>query len=102
MFIDRIEVIKGPNGILHANSSPGGVINIVSKRPTEQPFGKFLFMGGSFGFYQAELDTSQFLDTNHEWGIRIAGTVSDDQAFIGGGGAQDATSGFQIEPPWGD
>lgn len=41
--LERIEVLKGPASILFGEIQPGGVINLVSKRPLSEPF------------YQAEL-----------------------------------------------
>ena len=33
--LQQIEVLKGPSGVLYGQSAPGGIVNIVSKRPTE-------------------------------------------------------------------
>jgi iron complex outermembrane receptor protein len=35
--LDRIEVVKGPSSLLYGNSAPGGMINMVSKKPTATP-----------------------------------------------------------------
>lgn len=77
-LVESIEVMKGPNGILYgAQANPGGVINIVSKRPRAKSFTKLSAMVGSFGFWRGELDVSQFLDRRHRFGVRVAGAVSD-------------------------
>lgn len=34
--LSRVEVIKGPSSILYGQSAPGGLINMVTKQPTEQ------------------------------------------------------------------
>lgn len=52
--VDRVEVLRGPQGTLYGEGSFGGVINIISKRPntrdTEASFAGSLFgiKGGSF------------------------------------------------------
>lgn len=76
-FVERIEVVKGPNGILYGSHMPGGVVNIVSKRPRAKSFTKVSAMVGSWGFWRAEIDTSQFIDKNKRFSYRIASAVSD-------------------------
>ncbi len=36
MFLDRVEVVKGPNSILSPTGAPGGTINVISKSPRFQ------------------------------------------------------------------
>ena len=76
MFVERLEVVKGPNGILYGSHSPGGVINIISKRPLPVAFTKVSAMAGSFGFLRGEVDTSQFIDKQHRFSYRIAAAVT--------------------------
>ena len=81
-FVERIEVVKGPNGILYGTHMPGGVVNIVSKRPRAKSFTKFSAMGGSWGFWRGEIDTSQFIDKNKRFSYRISGAVSNTRGPI--------------------
>ena len=47
MIIDRMEVIKGPNSTLYGSEAVAGVINIITKDPTDQPFLSFDLMATS-------------------------------------------------------
>ena len=33
-LLDRVEVLKGPSGLLYGQSAPGGLVNMVAKKPT--------------------------------------------------------------------
>lgn len=46
--IDRIEVLKGANGMIFGRGGSGGVINRVSKQANWNPVREFSFQGGSF------------------------------------------------------
>jgi iron complex outermembrane receptor protein len=37
--IDRIEVLKGPAAVLYGRIEPGGLINVVTKRPLATNYG---------------------------------------------------------------
>ena len=82
-LVESIEVMKGPNGILYGSqANPGGVVNIVSKRPRAKAFAKLSAMAGSFNFWRGELDVSQFLDRQHRFGIRVAGAASNNDGPV--------------------
>ncbi|RKD52011.1 iron complex outermembrane receptor protein [Rhizobium sp. WW_1] len=55
-FLDRIDVLEGPSSGLYGQVSPGGLVNLVSKRPTDTPFGHIQLQTGSFDRAQAAFD----------------------------------------------
>jgi iron complex outermembrane receptor protein len=46
--LERVEVLRGPASVLYGQGQPSGVIALVTKRPTEQPFHEVRLQGGSF------------------------------------------------------
>ncbi|MGD2132141.1 MAG: TonB-dependent receptor plug domain-containing protein, partial [Maricaulaceae bacterium] len=52
IFIDRIEVVRGPQGTLYGRNSAGGAINIITKRPTEEFEAEVRFIAGNYDRYE--------------------------------------------------
>jgi len=56
--VERIEVLKGPNGALFGRGEPGGTVNIVTKKPQFDAEGSFAISGGSFETFRVEADVT--------------------------------------------
>lgn len=50
MFVDRVEVLRGPQGTLYGRNSIGGSLNVISKRPTDEFEGEVRATVESIGF----------------------------------------------------
>lgn len=55
MFIDRIEIIKGPSSVFSGTIEPGGTINIITKRPSSKPYGYVRLRQASYDSTRGEL-----------------------------------------------
>ncbi|NHN91272.1 TonB-dependent siderophore receptor [Acetobacter sicerae] len=53
---DRIEVLRGPSGLLQGAGTPAGSVNFVHKRPTDQFQANGSFSAGSWNNYHAMID----------------------------------------------
>jgi outer membrane receptor protein involved in Fe transport len=52
--IDRVEVLRGPQGTLYGRNTTGGEINFISNRPTADPHAGFSLEYGSHNEFNAE------------------------------------------------
>jgi outer membrane receptor protein involved in Fe transport len=76
-FIESIEVVKGPSGVLYGSHTPGGVINVISKRPLAKPRTRLSAVVGSYNTYRVEADSSGFFDAGKRFGYRVAAARAD-------------------------
>lgn len=56
--IEGLTVLKGPASSLYGVSGPGGLVNIVTKRPKEEQFREVELLFGGYDRYQAAFDFS--------------------------------------------
>ncbi len=52
--LERIEILKGPQGTLYGRNTSGGAINFISAKPTDEFTGNIHAEYGAFGTYQLE------------------------------------------------
>ena len=69
--VDRIEVLRGPQGTLYGKNTTAGAINITTRKPTFTPETSFELNYGNFGFVQAKASISGPLI-----GRKLAGRLS--------------------------
>ncbi|MEI6588709.1 MAG: TonB-dependent receptor plug domain-containing protein [Verrucomicrobiota bacterium] len=69
--IDRIEIIKGPSAAIYGRSSPGGMMNMISKMPKSSESQKFYANYGGYGTQRVSFEAtgpllhSKLGDTNY-------------------------------------
>ncbi|MFW5845577.1 MAG: TonB-dependent receptor plug domain-containing protein, partial [Planctomycetota bacterium] len=56
--IERLEVLKGPASVLFGRIEPGGVINLVTKKPLREYHHSVEQQVGSYEFYRTAVDTT--------------------------------------------
>lgn len=75
--VERIEVVKGPDSINFGQMQPGGIVNMVSKRPRADAFNQVGFAVGSHDFRQMTFDFGRPLTGDGKAAFRINGLASD-------------------------
>ncbi len=54
IFVDRIEVLRGPQGTLYGRASIGGAVNIISRKPTDTWYGEMRASVDNYGAHIVE------------------------------------------------
>ncbi|HYG18405.1 MAG TPA: TonB-dependent receptor [Ohtaekwangia sp.] len=78
--VERIEVLRGPQGTLYGRNAMGGVINIITRQPTNQ----------TRGFVQANLGS--YGQQRYALGLRTP--LIQDKLFLGVSGMAERNDGF--------
>ena len=72
-LLDRIEVVRGPASVLFGQNTPGGLVNLVSKMPTAQPFHEVVMQAGTFNRFQGGFDLGGPIDAEGKYLYRLTG-----------------------------
>ncbi|WP_198421158.1 TonB-dependent siderophore receptor [Mesorhizobium carmichaelinearum] len=56
--IEGVTILKGPASSLYGVSGPGGIVNVVTKRPKDEPYHEIELLAGEHNRFQAALDAS--------------------------------------------
>ncbi|QQZ27628.1 TonB-dependent siderophore receptor [Thiothrix subterranea] len=83
--IERIEVLKGPNAVLYGGSSGtpvGGTVNLVSKQPEKEKFGKVGITIGSHDLLKPSFDLNQPLSETAQ--LRVTGEYTQSKSQVEG------------------
>jgi iron complex outermembrane receptor protein len=79
--IERIEVLKGPAASLYGRGDPGGMINLVTKKPQTEAFTRFAASAGSWDRYRTSLDVNTPLNEDGSLLSRVNLALEDNQSF---------------------
>ncbi|WP_279482541.1 TonB-dependent siderophore receptor [Aureimonas sp. SK2] len=81
--LEGVSILKGPSSVLYGASAPGGIVNLVTKRPTDAPFREVVGQIGTDNHYQANFDASGPLGGNGNVLYRLTGIKrSADTEFV--------------------
>jgi len=73
--IDRVEVLKGPQGTLYGRNTTGGAVNIFTKMPTGKVEGQVAVGTGDYGRFNANAVVNLPL-SGDDAGLRVVGTFT--------------------------
>lgn len=79
--VDRVEVLRGPQGTLFGRNTTGGAISIVLRKPAEE-FGGYIEGGfGQFGMYKVR--GSVDVPLSEQWLTKFSMFMQEDEGYVG-------------------
>lgn len=75
--VEALTVLRGPSASIYGASSSGGIVDIISKRPTEETLREIELQFGSYGRLQAGFDFSGPIDPDGSVLYRLTGVARD-------------------------
>ncbi|MFT4248486.1 MAG: TonB-dependent siderophore receptor [Pseudomonas sp.] len=79
---ERIEVLRGANGLLSSTGNPSATVNFVRKRPTEELQGNIGVSGGSWSNRRVDVDVSGKLNQSGSLRGRVVGAWQDGDSYL--------------------
>lgn len=81
-MVERIEALRGPAAALYGQTPPGGLINFVSKKPTEETLREIQLTLGDPWRKQAAFDFSGPIDDDGQFLYRVTGMVRQSETQV--------------------
>lgn len=92
--IESAEIMKGNSALLYGNVSPGGILNLVTKKPRTETGGNISFTYGSFDLIKPTFDIYGSLNKKKTIAFRLDGSYEQANSFR----KQVSSKTFYINP----
>jgi iron complex outermembrane receptor protein len=80
--VERVEIVKGLTSFRYGFTNPGGIVNYVMKKPTEDPLRTVRLFGNQFGGLGVHADLGGRAGADRQFGYRINAVVDEERTFI--------------------
>ncbi|SHM74275.1 iron complex outermembrane recepter protein [Roseibium suaedae] len=81
--LERVEVLRGASSMLYGQVSPGGLVNGISKRPTDTPLHEVNVEYGSYDKKQVSADFGGPIDEEGVFSYRLTGLYRNADNWVG-------------------
>ncbi len=79
--VERIEVVKGPAAMLYGRIEPGGMINVVTNKPSDTPYYSIQQQFGSYGLSRTVVNATGPLTSDGSLAYRLDLSYRDSDSF---------------------
>lgn len=94
--LDRIEVLKGPQGTLYGRNATGGAINVLPAKPKIGEFSGFV--DASYGNYDAlSLQGAVNIPIGETGALRVSGNLTQHDGYLSDGTSDDRSRAFRVQ-----
>jgi len=81
-LLQEVDVVKGPSSVLYGQNQPGGLVNLVTKRPPRSSRNEVVLNYGEYSRVQAQLDLGGPLDPDGRWRYRLVALYRDSDTQV--------------------
>lgn len=75
--MDQVQILKGPASINFGLVAPGGMVNLVTKRPEAESFARASMTYGSYSLKEGTFDLNYSPSNSEKGAFRLNGRISD-------------------------
>jgi iron complex outermembrane receptor protein len=82
--LESVQILRGPASGLYGLGSPGGIVDVTTKRPTQTPFGEVQLQAGNYDRYQGSFDVGGPVPGSDQLYYRLTGLLRDAKTWFPG------------------
>lgn len=79
--LERVEILKGPAAVLFGRIEPGGLVNLVTKKPRSEAYYSLEQRFGSYDSYRTEWDATNAITDDKSLSYRFTGAYQNNKSF---------------------
>jgi iron complex outermembrane receptor protein len=85
--LERVEILRGPQGTLFGRNASAGSINFITQKPGDELAGRILVGGGNFGLARA----SGYIDVplGDQFSFKFSGSIKEEDGWVENKGPND-------------
>lgn len=80
--VEQVEILKGPAAVLYGRIEPGGLVNVVTKKPSATPYSSIQQQVGSWDFYRTTADATGPLNGDNTLLYRFNAAYQNNHSFV--------------------